>query len=88
MIIDTLTPRIERLDDGSDPRYGKFLIEPLERGYGTTLGSSLRRVLISSIPGAAVTFVTMEGVLHERLRAGSRSPDRRDPRSRRCGGRA
>ncbi len=65
MIIDTLTPRIERLDEGKDPRFGSFLIEPLERGYGTTLGNSLRRVLLSSIPGAAVTFVTIEGVLHE-----------------------
>jgi DNA-directed RNA polymerase subunit alpha len=65
MIIDTLTPRIERLDDGSDPRYGQFLVEPLERGYGTTLGNALRRVLLASIPGAAITFVTIEGVLHE-----------------------
>jgi DNA-directed RNA polymerase subunit alpha len=60
-----LTPRIERLDDGSDPRYGQFVVEPLERGYGTTLGNSLRRVLLASIPGAAITFVTIEGVLHE-----------------------
>ncbi len=65
MIIDTLTPRIERLDDGSNQRYGQFLVEPLERGYGTTLGNALRRVLLSSIPGAAITFVTIEGVLHE-----------------------
>ncbi|MGD0110658.1 MAG: DNA-directed RNA polymerase subunit alpha [Armatimonadota bacterium] len=65
MIIDTLTPRIERLDDGKDPRFGSFLIEPLERGYGTTLANPLRRVLLSSIPGAAITFVTIEGVLHE-----------------------
>lgn len=65
MIIDTLTPRIERLGDVADPRYGQFAVEPLERGYGTTLGSALRRVLLSSIPGAAITFVTMEGVLHE-----------------------
>jgi len=65
MIIETLTPRIERLDDGSDPRFGRFLIEPLERGYGTTLGNALRRVLLSSIPGAAITFVTIEGQLHE-----------------------
>ncbi len=65
MIIDTLTPRIERLDEGKDPCFGSFLIEPLERGYGTTLGNSLRRVLLSSIPGAAVTFVTIDGVLHE-----------------------
>jgi DNA-directed RNA polymerase subunit alpha len=65
MILETLTPRIERLDDGGDPRFGSFLIEPLERGYGATLGNPLRRVLLSSIPGAAVTFVTIEGVLHE-----------------------
>jgi DNA-directed RNA polymerase subunit alpha len=65
MIIDTLTPRIERLDDGKDPRFGSFLIEPLERGYGTTLANPLRRVLLASIPGAAITFVTIEGVLHE-----------------------
>jgi DNA-directed RNA polymerase subunit alpha len=65
MIIDTLTPRIERLDDSSDPCYGQFVVEPLERGYGTTLGNCLRRVLLSSIPGAAITFVTIEGVLHE-----------------------
>ncbi|MCJ7752373.1 MAG: DNA-directed RNA polymerase subunit alpha, partial [Armatimonadetes bacterium] len=65
MIVDTLTPRIERLDDGSNPRYGQFVVQPLERGYGTTLGNALRRVLLSSIPGAGITFVTIEGVLHE-----------------------
>ncbi len=65
MIIDTLTPRIERLDDAADPLFGRFVVEPLERGYGTTLGNSLRRVLLSSIPGTAITFVTIEGVLHE-----------------------
>lgn len=65
MIIDALTPRIERMDDGRDPRYGSFLVEPLERGYGTTLGNALRRVMLSSIPGAAITFVTIEAVLHE-----------------------
>ncbi|UCC69834.1 MAG: DNA-directed RNA polymerase subunit alpha [Armatimonadota bacterium] len=64
-MIDTLTPRIERLDDGSVPDFGEFAVEPLERGYGTTLGSALRRVLLSSIPGAAITFVTIENVLHE-----------------------
>ena len=63
MIIDTLTPRIERLDDGKDPRFGSFLIEPLERGYGTTLANPLRRVLLSSIPGAAITFVTGSSVV-------------------------
>ena len=65
MIIDTLTPRIERLDDAGDPRFGRFVIEPLERGYGTTLANALRRALLSSIPGAAITFVTIEGQLHE-----------------------
>ena len=49
-------------DDG---RYGKFVWEPLERGYGITLGNSLRRVLLSSLPGAAVTCVKIDGVLHE-----------------------
>jgi len=65
MAIETLSPRIERLDAGDDPTYGKFVIEPLEHGYGTTLGNALRRVLISSIPGAAITAVRIEGVLHE-----------------------
>ena len=46
MIVDTLTPRIERLDDGSDPRYGQFVVQPLERGSGTTLANALRRVLL------------------------------------------
>ena len=53
---------IEQNDDGS---YGKFEIEPLERGFGTTLGNSLRRVLLSSLPGVAVTCVKIDGVLHE-----------------------
>ncbi|CAB1129920.1 RNA polymerase (alpha subunit) [Candidatus Hydrogenisulfobacillus filiaventi] len=58
-------PEIRRVDDGSDPHYGAFTIEPLERGYGTTLGNALRRVLLSSLPGAAVTTVRIDGVLHE-----------------------
>ncbi len=58
-------PRIERLDAGEDRCYGKFAVEPLERGFGHTLGSSLRRVLLFSIPGLAVTSVTIEGALHE-----------------------
>ncbi len=49
----------------TDDKYGKFIIEPLERGYGTTLGNSLRRILLSSLPGAAVTSVQIEGILHE-----------------------
>lgn len=59
------SPKIERVDDREDMFYGKFVVEPLERGYGTTLGSSLRRVLLSSIPGAALRAVRIEGVLHE-----------------------
>ncbi|NLB51729.1 MAG: DNA-directed RNA polymerase subunit alpha [Syntrophomonadaceae bacterium] len=58
-------PRIECVEKDADRNYGKFVIEPLERGYGTTLGNSLRRVLLSSLPGAAVTSVRIDGVLHE-----------------------
>lgn len=58
-------PRIECVDKDPEKHYGKFVIEPLERGYGTTLGNSLRRVLLSSLPGAAVTSIKMDGVLHE-----------------------
>ncbi len=57
-------PRIECLETRDD-RYGKFVIEPLERGFGITLGNSLRRILLSSLPGAAVTSVRIDGVLHE-----------------------
>ncbi|MGI6205164.1 MAG: DNA-directed RNA polymerase subunit alpha [Anaerovoracaceae bacterium] len=49
----------------TDDKYGKFIVEPLERGYGTTLGNSLRRILLSSLPGAAVTSVKIDGILHE-----------------------
>lgn len=62
-MIETATPRIETLEQTST--YGKFVVEPLERGYGVTLGNSLRRVLLSSIPGAAVTSIKVDGVLHE-----------------------
>ncbi|MDO4539919.1 MAG: DNA-directed RNA polymerase subunit alpha, partial [Syntrophomonadaceae bacterium] len=58
-------PRIECVEKVPEKNYGKFVIEPLERGYGTTLGNSLRRVLLSSLPGAAVTSIKMDGVLHE-----------------------
>lgn len=58
-------PRIERAEPSDDNSYGKFVVEPLERGYGITLGNSLRRILLSSLPGAAVTSVKIEGVLHE-----------------------
>lgn len=58
-------PNIEILEISEDNRYGKFVCEPLERGYGTTLGVSLRRILLSSLPGAAVTSIKVDGVLHE-----------------------
>ena len=58
-------PSIEALDLTEDGTYGKFVMEPLERGYGTTIGNSLRRVLLSSLPGYAITSVKIDGVLHE-----------------------
>ena len=58
-------PTIECVRSEEDPCYGKFIVEPLERGYGSTLGNSLRRILLSSLPGAAVTAIKVEGVLHE-----------------------
>ncbi len=58
-------PRIEIVEMSEDNTYGKFVVEPLERGYGITLGNSLRRILLSSLPGAAVTSVKIDGVLHE-----------------------
>ena len=58
-------PRIDAVDLKQDGTYGKFIVEPLERGYGTTLGNSLRRILLSSLPGYAITSVKMDNVLHE-----------------------
>lgn len=58
-------PKIECVELNADNTYGKFVVEPLERGYGVTLGNSLRRILLSSLPGAAVTSVKIDGVLHE-----------------------
>ena len=58
-------PRIEIAEISDDNRYGKFVVEPLERGYGTTLGNSLRRIMLSSLPGSAVSYVKIKGVLHE-----------------------
>ncbi|MCD8037342.1 MAG: DNA-directed RNA polymerase subunit alpha [Clostridiales bacterium] len=58
-------PRIEIAEMAQDGTYGRFVVEPLERGYGTTLGNSLRRVLLSSLPGTAVSNVKIDGVLHE-----------------------
>ena len=62
-MIEFEKPKITKIDENKD--YGKFVIEPLERGYGTTLGNSLRRVLLASLPGAAVTSINIDGVLHE-----------------------
>ena len=64
-MIEIEKPRIEPTEMKSDGTYGKFILEPLERGYGTTLGNSLRRVLLSSLPGVAVTSVKIDGVQHE-----------------------
>lgn len=64
-MIEIEKPRIEIIELSEDGSYGKFIVEPLERGYGTTLGNSLRRVLLSSLPGAAVSSVKFQGVLHE-----------------------
>lgn len=64
-MIEIEKPKIETLSVSEDGSYGKFVVEPLERGYGTTLGNSLRRILLSSLPGAAVTSVQIDGVLHE-----------------------
>ena len=64
-MIEIEKPRIEALDLAADGTYGKFVLEPLERGYGTTLGNSLRRVLLSSLPGTAATSIKIDGILHE-----------------------
>lgn len=64
-MIEIEKPKMVTADISSDGRYGKFIWEPLERGYGITLGNSLRRVLLSSLPGAGVTAIKIDGVLHE-----------------------
>lgn len=64
-MIEIEKPRIETIEISEDAKFGKFVVEPLERGYGTTLGNSLRRILLSSLPGAAVKYIEIEGVLHE-----------------------
>lgn len=64
-MIEIEKPKIETVQISEDGKYGKFVVEPLERGYGTTLGNSLRRILLSSLPGAAVTSIQIDGVLHE-----------------------
>lgn len=64
-MIEIEKPKIETVEISEDAKYGKFVVEPLERGYGNTLGNSLRRILLSSLPGAAVTSIQIDGVLHE-----------------------
>jgi DNA-directed RNA polymerase subunit alpha len=64
-MIEIEKPRIETLELSDNGTYGKFVMEPLERGYATTLGNSMRRVLLSTLPGAAVTTVKIDGVVHE-----------------------
>lgn len=64
-MIEMEKPNIDCVDFAEDGRYGKFIVSPLERGYGTTLGNSLRRILLSSLPGAAATSIKIDGVQHE-----------------------
>ena len=64
-MFDFEKPRIEIAEISEDKKYGRFIVEPLERGYGTTLGNSLRRIMLSSLPGAAVSQIKIDGVLHE-----------------------
>jgi len=64
-VFDFERPNIEVAEISEDKKYGRFVVEPLERGYGITLGNSLRRIMLSSLPGAAVSQVKIEGVLHE-----------------------
>jgi DNA-directed RNA polymerase subunit alpha len=64
-VFDFERPNIEVIEISEDKKYGRFIVEPLERGYGITLGNSLRRIMLSSLPGAAVSQVKIEGVLHE-----------------------
>ena len=64
-MFDFERPNIEVAEISEDKKYGRFVVEPLERGYGITLGNSLRRIMLSSLPGAAVSQIKVEGVLHE-----------------------
>lgn len=64
-MIEIEKPNITLIEKNEDNTYGKIVVEPLERGYGTTLGNSLRRILLSSLPGASVTSINIQGVLHE-----------------------
>jgi DNA-directed RNA polymerase subunit alpha len=64
-VFDFEKPRIEIVEISEDKRFGRFVVEPLERGYGTTLGNSLRRIMLSSLPGTAVSQIKIDGVVHE-----------------------
>ena len=64
-MIEIEKPEIKTIEVSDDAKFGKIVVEPLERGYGTTLGNSLRRILLSSLPGSAVTSIQIDGVLHE-----------------------
>ena len=64
-MFDFQIPNVEIAEISEDNKYGKFVVEPLERGYGTTLGNSLRRIMLASLPVAAVSQVKIDGVLHE-----------------------
>ena len=64
-MVEIQKPRIECIENAGDDTYGKYVVEPLERGYGTTIGNSLRRILLSSLPGTAVTTIKIAGVQHE-----------------------
>ena len=64
-MLDFIVPKITVAEISDDKKHGRFVVEPLERGYGITLGNSLRRIMLSSLPGSAVSQVKIEGVLHE-----------------------
>ena len=64
-MLDFKEPNIQIAEISDDKRYGRFVVEPLERGYGTTLGNSLRRIMLSSLPGTAVSHIKIDGVVHE-----------------------
>ena len=64
-MFDFNKPKIEITEISEDKKYGRFVVEPLERGYGTTLGNALRRIMLSSLPGSAVSQIKIDGVLHE-----------------------
>ena len=64
-MFDFNKPKIEITEISEDKKFGRFVVEPLERGYGTTLGNSLRRIMLSSLPGTAVSHIKIDGVVHE-----------------------